>query len=1047
MGDKMRPIPFGQLMQWMMSEYRRQGAIFGIETSQFFRKSTTNTVKILDEECETALGPAAGPHTQLSQNIITAYLAGGRFLELKTVQKLDTLEFEKPCIDARDEGYNTEWSTELTLKQAIHEYINAWFALHVLEALFDLSATGKRSFIFNMSLGYDLAGIKLPKMDEFINGLIDASEHPVYQSCMAELIKLLADPAFLKGTDLEGKDWSGVLAQISPEIVSSASLSTMHGCPPNEIEAISEYLLTEKKLNTYVKLNPTLLGYQRVREVLNSLGYEYLELSEDSFSHDLQYDAAIPMLKRLVQKAKDHGLTFGVKLSNTLGSRNTLGMLPGDEMYMSGRALFPLTINLASLLSEEFNGKLPISYAGGASQLNVKDIFAIGIRPITLATDLLKPGGYLRMKEMAELLESMPVPQDDKIDVAQLKTLAAEALNNPLYRKEWRGTDRAAIDAKLPLFDCYAAPCKLRCPINQDVPEYIRLLSEKRYDDALELIYSKNALPHITGYICDHQCMYKCTRLDYDGAVRIRDMKLLAVNKGWDSYLKRYKKDVKPNGVKAAVIGAGPAGLSAAYFLSKAGFRVTVLERAKSAGGVVTNVLPAFRIPVEAIQADIDFIQAHGVEFRFGVEEQFSIDALKQQGVKYIFIGVGAQVSGEMELSGDNQHVRHALDFLREFKTNPEALTPGKSVAIIGGGNTAMDSARAATRLRGVENVTILYRRTKEQMPADLEEFDNAIKEGVKFIPLLLPERFSADGVLTCRKMKLGEPDGSGRQRPEPTGETVDLKVDTLITAIGEKVNTTLLQTSGLEVNAKGRVVVDQETLETSIPNVFMGGDAFRGPSTVVESIADARKAAESMARKEMPGWKGFAEHPKLTAFDKAQQIAEINAKKAKLTLEHPEVIDETLANVEASRCLECHVLCNKCVTVCPNRANVAIKMQNGTFKDAYQILHLDALCNECGNCGVFCPYDGKPYKDKLTLFVLAEDFANSENNGFLFSNGNGSGKVRLNKQIYNFALNAQGQAKIDAADVDANTLAGVQAMIQTVRKDYSFYLFTPATV
>jgi putative selenate reductase len=129
-------------------------------------------------------------------------------------------------------------------------------------------------------------------------------------------------------------------------------------------------------------------------------GYEYW-ITEDSFSHDLQYDAAIPMLKRLVQKAKDHGLTFGVKLSNTLGSRNTLGMLPGDEMYMSGRALFPLTINLASLLSEEFNGKLPISYAGGASQLNVKDIFAIGIRPITLATDLLKPGGYLRMKEMA----------------------------------------------------------------------------------------------------------------------------------------------------------------------------------------------------------------------------------------------------------------------------------------------------------------------------------------------------------------------------------------------------------------------------------------------------------------------------------------------------------------------------------------------------------------------------------------------------------------------------------------------------------------------
>ncbi len=1042
MGDIMCPIPFDQLMKWIMSEYRGNQSIFGIEESQFFRKTHQNTVNIFGEDADTALGPAAGPHTQLSQNIITAYLVGGRFLELKTVQKLDTLEIEKPCIDARDEGYNTEWSTELTLKQAISEYINAWFALHVLEYLFDLSSSGKRSFIFNMSFGYDLEGIQLPKMQEFVDGMIDASNHPVFQNCVKQLEVLASDPEFLKGTGLEGKDLTGLAAGIPPNIASSVTLSTMHGCPPDEIEAICKYALTDKKLNTYVKLNPTLLGYHGVREILDRTGFEYISLSREAFSHDLSYDRAVPMLKRLVQVAKDEGLQFGIKLSNTLGGNNTLGVLPGGEFYMSGRALFPLTINVAARISQDFNGEMPISYSGGATQLNVKDLYETGIMPVTLATDLLKPGGYLRMKEMAGIMED--IEPRDRIDVAKLSEMASDALGNILYKKSWRGTDRAAIDEELPLFDCYAAPCTLRCPIHQDVPEYIRLVSEERYDEALELIYAKNPLPHITGYICDHQCMFTCTRLDYEGSVRIRDIKLLATNKGWDSYMARYNANVAKNGVKVAVIGAGPAGLGTAYFLSLGGYEVTVLERATSAGGVATNVLPSFRLPAEAIQQDIDFIKRHGVEFKFGVPEEFSVSELQKQGYKYVFIGVGAQKTTEMKLTGDNKNIHKSLEFLRTFKEHPGSLKMGKSVAVVGGGNTAMDGARAATRIPGVEKVAIVYRRTKEQMPADMEEFDNALAEGVEFMPLLLPENFSSAGVLTCRKMELGEPDASGRRRPVATGETVDLQVDSLITAIGEKVDTDLLEKAGLKRGEDGWIEVNKDTLESSVPNVFIGGDAFRGPSTVVESLADARTASESIIRKEDPEWQGFDMKENLKDYNLSERQAAISAKRGKLIPDHPKKIDEALGQLEAQRCLECHIICNKCVSVCPNRANVAISMGNGNFKDPYQILHLDALCNECGNCGVFCPYNGKPYKDKMTLFVRQDDFENSENNGFIFTEGDTKGSLRLNKNLYDFTVDAQGSANVNASDVDAATLlTGVQQMIQAVRKDYGFYLIT----
>ncbi|GAH13431.1 unnamed protein product, partial [marine sediment metagenome] len=190
-----------------------------------------------------------------------------------------------------------------------------------------------------------------------------------------------------------------------------------------------------------------------------------------------------------------------------------------------------------------------------------------------------------------------------------------------------------------PLTDCYIAPCVLSCPIRQDIPEYIRLVGDGQYDRALELIYLKNPLPNITGYICDHQCMYNCTRLDYEGTVDIREVKRIAAEQGKITYDTKSRVTAEQLDIKVAVIGAGPAGLSVAYFLVKAGFRVTVFEKQDSPGGVITYVLPNFRIPASAIEKDISAIKALGADFKFGVSEEFSISDLNNQGYKYIFIG------------------------------------------------------------------------------------------------------------------------------------------------------------------------------------------------------------------------------------------------------------------------------------------------------------------------------------------------------------------------------------------------------------------------
>ena len=982
MSELMIPIPFRELMTWITTEYQRDGSVFGVHKPY---KAGVKKLPIFGETIETPFGPAAGPNTQLAQNIIAGYFGGARFFELKTVQKMDGAELaaciNRPCILAEDECYNCEWSTELYVQQAFEEYVKAWCALKMMSKVYGLG--DPNGFVFNMSVGYDLAGIQGEKIDNFLNGMIDASKTPIFQEC----IKVLKE--FFPGE-------IAYIDTITPHISGSVTVSTLHGCPPDEIERIASYLIEKKHLHTFVKCNPTILGYETARSILDGMGYDYIAFDDHHFKEDLQYEDAVPMFHRLQALADANGLEFGLKLSNTFPVDVKAGELPSEEMYMAGKSLFPLTTTMAARISKEFGGKLRISYAGGADAFNIDKLFACGIWPITMATTELKPGGYQRFVQIGDKLDKMDFKPFTGVDVGAIEALALAARSDKYHVKDIKPLPRRKLYEKVPLMDCFTAPCKGGCPIQQDIPEYIELCRKGQYESALRLITEKNPLPFITGTICAHRCQTKCTRNYYDESVQIRSTKLVAAEKGYDAYMAKIKTPVpaKTN-AKVAVIGGGPTGMSAAYFLGRAGIPVTIFERADCLGGVVRQVIPSFRISDDAIDNDVALMFKMGVQVRLNTPAP-SVAELKAQGYTHIFFAVGAWKAGRLDIPGN---VVPVIGWLKDLKAGKEVSLG--HVAVVGGGNTAMDAARVALRA-GAKSSTLVYRRTKKYMPADAEELGLAIADGVQFLELVAPME-QKDGVLKCEKMKLGEPDEKGRRKPEPTGEFVEIPCDTVISAVGEKVESELFTANGIEVDDKG--IPD---FKTNIPGVYVGGDAMRGPATVVEGISDAQSFANIVI--------GEAHKVNIPSHAKATREAAI-AKKG--------ILCES-AKCEGDRCLTCNVVCQVCADVCPNRANVVIELPDGR----HQILHVDRMCNECGNCAIFCPYDSAPYRDKFTLFMTREGFDESEKDSGFLPLGGKKVLVRLAGRVFEADLDGRNDLPAD-----------VEVFILTVLTKYAYLI------
>ena len=977
MSELMTPIPFRRLMQWITTEYQREGSVFGVHRPYI---AGHKTLPIFGETIETPFGPAAGPATQLAQNIVAGYFGGARFFELKTVQQMDGADLaacvNKPCILAEDECYNCEWSTELYVHEAFDEYVKAWCAIKMISHLYGLGHDD--GFVFNMSVGYDLAGIQGEKIDTYLNNMMDASKTPIFQECIAVLKAMFPNEEDFIDT-------------ISPKVSRSVTVSTLHGCPPDEIERIASYLITEKGLHTFVKCNPTILGYESARDILDSMGFDYIAFDDHHFNEDLQYCDAIPMFRRLLALANSKGLEFGLKLSNTFPVDVKQKELPSEEMYMAGKSLFPLTIEMARRISKEFDGRLRLSYSGGADFFNIDRLFACGIWPITMATTELKPGGYQRFRQIGEKLERMVYHPFSRVDCEGVERLGADMRNDRHHRKAVKPLPNRKLAEKVPLLNCFTAPCKGGCPIGQDIPEYVELCRLGCYEEALDVILAKNPLPFITGTICAHHCMDKCTRNFYDLPVDIRGTKLIAAEHGYDAvFAKLQAPAVRFPERKAAIVGGGPTGMAAAHFLARAGVPVTLFERENQLGGIVRQVIPGFRISDEAMDKDAAMLTKLGVDIRLGAPAP-TVEELKAQGYTHILLAVGAWKPGKLDIPGN---VRPVIAWMQAIKAGQETVSG--HVAVIGGGNTAMDAARLALRA-GAASSTLVYRRTRKYMPADAEELELAMADGVRFLELVSPMA-QENGKLRCRKMILGEPDASGRRSPVETDEFVEIPCDLVVSAVGEKVDDAFLSANGVAVNERGRPAFENGC-------VYTAGDTLRGPATVVEGIADAARFCEAVTG------------------EKSGYVAPNYAERGDAIAKKGILCDS--AKCEGDRCLSCNTVCECCADVCPNRANVVIELADGS----HQILHVDQMCNECGNCAVFCPYSSAPYKDKFTLFCSREGMAESkENSGFLYL-GNRKVLVRL----------FGNEAEYDLDDPKNGLPTTIEVLILTVLNNYGY--------
>ena len=1080
-----------QLTDWVFTELEEKDSIFGIPSGAFFTPSEDDRFRVQNYgvTLDTPFGVAAGPHTQMAQNIVVAWLVGARFIELKTVQTLDELDVNKPCIDIEDEGYNVEWSQELKVHESFDEYLRAWVLIHALHRKLGFPGDTP-GMIFNMSVGYNLEGILQPNVQWYLDVMEDASAYlGPYLDIVAQRYPEMSD------------------VDVPAQLSNTMTLSTMHGCPPEEIEQITTYLLEVRGLHTSVKGNPTLLGAERVRTIINDeLGFTDVVIPDEAFGHDLKYVDAVPMFHNLKRIARREGLTFGLKLSNTLEVENHRPTFPDDDMmYMSGRALHAVTANLALRLSEEFRGDMLLSFAGGADAFNVTDLLRSGMTTITVCSDLLKTGGYLRMPQYLEELNNgldkaeasniadfvgktalgehhysmftemlttavladtglafgsddahdlsvylcgewdQPIPevirtwavergydeeQADTFTMVAMRALARVNLRGyaQAVRSDWRyknesfRMDHSKTSRKLGLFDCIEAPCVDECPIDQNVPAYMRAVREGRFDDAVEITRADNPVPSILGRVCDHLCETTCIRTHLDQPLAIRDMKrFIMSHETWPRVPARTAK----LDAKVAIIGAGPAGIAAAQELAKAGISVTIFEAHPYAGGMVGGAIPEYRLPQYEIDKDMAILAELGVEIRYGQKagEDFALDDLRNEGFERIFVAVGAQLPKYLGFEGeDADGILDALSFLRSVREeNP--IPVGPRVGVIGAGDTAMDCVRSAWRV-GATDVSLIYRRSKDQMPADPEEIHEVLEEGIEIVEMTSPHALHVEdgkllGLIATKTEYRGDRDSSGRKIPHDVADSeFEIPLDTLILAISQH---SLLDFFGDEAPAltsRGYIEVDPETYETSVPGIYAGGDvAADGPSSIVKAAADGKTVAAAIivavggsseaATTEMPRPDDLAALIQRRAYREYR----VPAKFTPLTVRNN--FNETMlmytpqeAQTEASRCVDCDTICSLCVGVCPNLALMTYQTEafvadlpvfsvegDGLIESgrtafrvdqSYQIAVLTDFCNECGNCVTACPTSGKPYLDKPRLYLNQEEFDGEESNAFL---------------------------------------------------------------
>ena len=497
------------------------------------------------------------------------------------------------------------------------------------------------------------------------------------------------------------------------------------------------------------------------------------------------------------------------------------------------------------------------------------------------------------------------------------------------------------------------APCKAACPAHIPVQGYLKLAAQGRYTEALELIKTENPFPAVCGRICNKRCEAECTRGNVDEAVAIDEVKRFIADHDMHEETRFVPKMVnqigRPYTEKIAVIGAGPAGMSCAYYLALKGYPVTVFDRNPIPGGMLTLGIPSFRLEKDVLNAEIDILKEMGVDFKCGVEvgKDITIQQLRDEGYKGFYLAIGAQRSAKLNIPGEElEGVFGGVDFLREVNlgAKPEI---GKRCAVIGGGNVAMDVCRSAVRL-GAEETYIIYRRSEAEMPADPDEVKEAMEEGVKFRFLSAPvEILGEDGkvkALRLELMELGEADEKGRRKPVGTGKFETLELDSVIGAVGQSIDWGTLDVGAMKTGKKGAAEADALTYQTAQPDIFVGGDCYTGPKFAIDAIAAGKEAAISLHRYVHPGQTLTAGRDRreyraldkdhaligVGGFDKEhRQLPGYNAAKAKSFADARVTFTEEQVRKECARCLGC----------------------GATKVDSY-------LCIGCGLCTTKCKFD-----------------------------------------------------------------------------------------
>ncbi len=533
------------------------------------------------------------------------------------------------------------------------------------------------------------------------------------------------------------------------------------------------------------------------------------------------------------------------------------------------------------------------------------------------------------------------------------------------------------------------APCQTACPAGIDVPAYVTLIGLGRYDEAIEIIRKDNPFPWVCGLVCTRPCEYMCVRGRIDTPVSIKSMKAFAAERAFSEGRYANPPQAAPNGRKVCIVGAGPGGMTCAYYLALKGYDVTIIEAMPTAGGMMLTGIPRYRLPREVIDREVAMLEDLGVTFRFNTVFGVGVtleELRDKEGFEAFFIAIGAQRCWDLNIPGEKEFANiKAIHFLRDMALGIRRR-PGKRVVVVGGGNVAIDAARSCVRL-GCETVTVAYRRSRDEMPADIEEVEQAEEEGVRFEFLTIPKAIlGEDGKITgfhCLHAELVAREGGTRLSPVPvTGSDFIIDCDMVITAIGQRVDDEVYP--DLKRTRRNTIEVESISMQTAKPGVFSAGDAVVGPATVVEAIGGGKRAAEGIDRyfNHIPQPKmppvpvrrkrmGCIEIPASTKMTlKRPEMPHLSPERRKTTFQQVELgIDETAVQNEARRCLRCDIClrCGKCIAVC--RDKMGIDALNLGYFDFDHPVKTDFRkiadrCIGCGACAMNCPNHAMTIKD-----------------------------------------------------------------------------------